>query len=95
MILGVKRRWLHHIAVIGVMLLVVMGVAQAAHIHGPDFTGSNHCSTCVASHAPAAPLTNAILVIHTERGTPVVLKPPLFLCNAFIGSSYIRPPPAL
>jgi hypothetical protein len=88
------RRWLHNLLCAGLVLLVLAGVAQATHAHGPDLL-KNHCSTCVGSQVLAAPIANPPLLIHQAGVVLLVLVASVTLQRRIVASSYTRPPPAL
>jgi hypothetical protein len=94
MIFSTDRRWVTYVAALGVLLLVLTGIAQAAHFHGPERLGNNHCSTCLASHAPAAPVSQDVLVVHSALGMVLVASSTAPVFSRTIISSFIRPPPA-
>jgi hypothetical protein len=90
-----NRRLLLHTTTLCVFVLLLAGVIQAAHVHGPDRGNPSHCATCVAAKAPATLVSSAqVLAVAAIIGQIVTAEVVLIQSRESI-SSYIRPPPVV
>jgi uncharacterized membrane protein affecting hemolysin expression len=88
-----NQRTRQAVAVLCLMLVSVLSVAQVAHDHGNDAKAAQHCSVCFAAHlslarsatVTATPILVSRIAAIAERESVTSL---LLTENA-----YIRPPP--
>ncbi|MGO8932252.1 MAG: hypothetical protein ACLPLZ_07645 [Terracidiphilus sp.] len=81
------------VAVLCLVLLAMLVVAQVTHLH-PDQSAADHCQLCIVMHTvvPVAAAAVVILIVQLGAATPhadpilVAFQPQICL--------YIRPPPA-
>ncbi len=90
---GVWPGFLSAVAILCLVLLAMLAVAQATHLHSND-TDADHCQLCIVMHTviPAAIAAAVIVVVQLGASTPqadpivIALEPQVRL--------FIRPPPA-
>jgi hypothetical protein len=74
------------------LLLVLLAVAQVAHVHPVD-TDADHCPLCIAMHsaAPVAVAPAVVVLVEVERAAPVY--EPLSITRHWHPQLFTRPPP--
>jgi hypothetical protein len=82
------------IALFGVVLLLALGLTQAAHIHADSGdSGDSHCSLCAVAHAPAAVPAEVAIPVPAAIELPVILFKPSLRSVEAHSCLYSRPPP--
>ena len=83
-------------ALVCVLLILFVGLAQTLHVHAPDEAANPGCSLCAVAHVNALPApVHASLVVGESImpvGPPELLGAPQ---RFFSFNLYVRPPPAL
>jgi hypothetical protein len=79
-------------AVVCLLLLTLLAVAQVAHVHPVD-TDTDHCPLCIAMHsaAPVAVTAAVVVLVEFERSTPV--RETLTISRYWHPQLFTRPPP--
>lgn len=83
------------VPVLCVLLVVLVGVVQATHVHTENSKLPSHeCSMCSVAHAGV--LNNVVCppVPVFVRTVLVVVSDPIAKSSEFVSSLHIRPPPA-
>lgn len=81
------------IAGLCVVLLALLAVAQAAHIH-PNPTDADHCQLCIVMHTVAPVATAAAAIVLVTLGAFAPQAEPAFVTRQRFFRLLIRPPPA-
>jgi Mn2+/Fe2+ NRAMP family transporter len=81
------------IAMLCLVLLAMLAVAQATHFHSND-TDADHCQLCIVMHTviPAAAAAAVIVIVQLGASTP--LTEPIVVARRRQVRLFIRPPPA-
>jgi hypothetical protein len=79
-------------AIVCLLLLTLLAVAQVAHVHPVD-TDADHCPLCIAMHsaAPVAVTAAVVVLVEIERAAPVY--EPLSIARYWHPQLFTRPPP--
>lgn len=80
------------VAVLCLVLLAMLAVAQVAHLH-PNQTDADHCQLCIVMHtvAPAAVAAAVIVLVHLGASAPQA--EPIAIAHQRQIRLFIRPPP--
>lgn len=81
------------VAVLCLILLALLAVAQVAHLH-PNQADADHCQLCIVMHAvaPAAMVAAAIVMVHLGASSPPAEV--IAVARQLQSRLFIRPPPA-
>jgi L-asparagine transporter-like permease len=90
-----RERWSAVVSVLCVVMMLVVGTAQAVHSHPDNEKSARHtCSICSTpnaklntSHASPVPVMVAAPIVSVEALAPRIGRP--------ITSNFVRPPPAV
>jgi predicted transporter len=94
-----KARWRGHGAILLALLMLLGGIAQAAHWHadGLDHSRANgtesNCTLCLAMHAPAQEVQVCQLPVLVQCAMLQVVLGRQMLAQQTISTPCIRPPP--
>jgi hypothetical protein len=79
-------------AVVCLVLLTLLAVAQVVHVHPVD-TDADHCPLCIAMHsaAPVAVAAPVVVLVEVERAAPVYQT--LTISRYWHPQLFTRPPP--
>jgi hypothetical protein len=80
--------------VLCLVLLALLAVIQAAHVH-PLESDADHCPLCVVLHAVAPVAVTAAIIILARVGAPVLVSEPHVTFRPWLPTLFIRPPPAV
>ena len=74
------------------VLLVLLAVAQVAHLHTSS-ADADHCQLCIVMHTvvPVAPVATAVVLVHV--GASVPQAEPIVIARQRQSRLFIRPPP--
>lgn len=80
------------VAVLCLVLLAMLAVAQVAHVHA-DQTDADHCQLCMVMHTlvPVAAAAAVIVLVHLGASAPQA--EPIAIAHQRQISLFIRPPP--
>lgn len=89
---GSRTGFLPAVAVLCLVLLATLAVAQVTHLHSNE-TDADHCQLCIAMHtaAPVAAAAAVILIVQLGASTPQA--DPVFIARRPQIRLFIRPPP--
>jgi hypothetical protein len=89
---GSRAGFFPAVAVLCLVLLATLAVAQVAHLHSSQ-SDADHCQLCIAMHtvAPVAAAAAAIVIVQLGASTPQA-EPALIARRPQI-RLFIRPPP--
>lgn len=90
---GVWPGLLPAVAMVCLVLLTMLAVAQVTHLHSND-TDADHCQLCIVMHTvvPVAAAAVAIIVVQLGASTPQA--EPIVVARQRQIRLFIRPPPA-
>lgn len=89
-----RTRTFRAVALLGALLVLAIGTAQAIHTH-PDNSQTSHHFCSICSAASLGPVTATVSVLPTARAVGVALLTPERIAVFRPASSlFIRPPPA-
>lgn len=90
---GARKGFVRVAAVVCLMLLALLFVAQVVHLH-PTQSDADHCQLCIVMHTlvPVAQSATAVIVVQLGASAPQ-LEPEFTACQ-FLSRVFIRPPPA-
>jgi uncharacterized membrane protein YqhA len=95
--LGGRRRAGHSIlpavAVVCLVLLALLVVAQVAHLHSNQ-TDADHCQLCIVMHTAVPVAAAAAVIMLVQMGAPASQAEPVFVARQRQSKLFIRPPPA-
>lgn len=87
------QRFLPAVAVVCLVLLTLLAVAQSTHIH-QNQTDADHCQLCIVMHS-AAPIAALAVVVEIVRlGIFVPRAEPISVVRLHQTQLFIRPPPS-
>ena len=87
-----RHRFLPAVAVVCLVLLALLSIAQATHLH-PNQTDADHCQLCIVMHtlAPMAAAVAAIALVQLGASAPQA--EPIVVARQRQLQLFIRPPP--
>ena len=80
------------VAVLCLILLATLAVAQVAHLH-PSQSDADHCQLCIAMHTVAPVATAAAIIIIVQLGASTPQAEPIVVARQRQIRLFIRPPP--
>lgn len=80
------------IAVLCLVLLAMLAVAQVAHVH-PDETDTDHCQLCIVMHTVVPVAAAAAVIVIVQLGASTPLAEPVIIARQRQIRLFIRPPP--
>ena len=92
MLPGFLPGFLPAVAVLCLVLLAMLAVAQVAHLH-PNQSDADHCQLCIVMHTvvPVAATAAAIVIVQLGASTPQA--EPIVIARQRQIRLFIRPPP--
>ncbi len=89
---GSRQGFLRVVAVVCLMLLALLVVAQVVHLH-PTQSDADHCQLCIVMHSlvPVAALAAAVVLVQLEATVPRLT--PVVVARQSQIRLFIRPPP--
>lgn len=89
---GASRGFFPAVAVVCVVLLALLVVAQVAHLHSNE-SDADHCPLCIVMHSAAPVAVAALAVVLVQLGTSTPQAEPIFVVRQRQSRLFIRPPP--
>lgn len=80
------------VAVLCLVLLAMLGVAQVAHVH-PDQTDADHCQLCIVMHTVVPVAAAAAVIVIVQLGASAPQADPIVIARQRQIRLFIRPPP--
>jgi len=80
------------VAVLCLVLLAMLAVAQVAHLH-PNQTDADHCQLCIVMHTVVPTAIAAAVIVIVQLGASAPLAEPIVIAHQRKISLFIRPPP--
>lgn len=80
------------VAVLCLVLLAMLAVAQVAHLH-PNQTDADHCQLCIAMHTVASTAMAAVAIVFVRLGASAPEAEPIVVARRPQFRLFIRPPP--
>lgn len=80
------------VAVLCLVLLAMLAVAQVAHLHA-DQTDADHCQLCIVMHTLAPVAAAAAVIVIVQLGASAPQAEPLVIAHQRQIRLFIRPPP--
>ena len=80
------------VAVLCLVLLAMLAVAQVAHLH-PNQTDADHCQLCIVMHTVVPAAIAAAVIVIVQLGASAPLAEPIVIAHQRKISLFIRPPP--
>ena len=81
------------VAILCLVLLAMLAVAQATHLHSND-TDADHCQLCIVMHTVVPALATAAVIVIVQLGASAPLAEPVVVARQRQIRLFIRPPPA-
>lgn len=89
---GLSRGFLPAVAVVCLVLLTLLAVAQVAHLHSSQ-TDADHCPLCIIMHTVVPAAVAAAVIVLVQLGASAPQAEPLFVARQRQSRLFIRPPP--
>ena len=92
---GKSRAWhgfLPAVAVVCLLLLALLAVAQVAHQHA-NSTDADHCQLCIVMHTVAPVGVAAVVIVMEQLGPSAPQAEPIVVVRQRQSRLFIRPPP--
>jgi len=80
------------IAMLCLVLLAMLAVAQVAHLHSND-TDADHCQLCIVMHTVAPVAAAAAVIVIVQLGASTPQADPIVVARQRQIRLFIRPPP--
>ena len=80
------------IAVLCLVLLAILAVAQVAHLH-PSQTDADHCQLCIVMHTVVPTAIAAAVIVIVQLGASAPQADPIVIARQRQIRLFIRPPP--
>jgi hypothetical protein len=74
------------------VLLAMLAVAQATHLHANE-TDADHCQLCIVMHTAVPAVAAAAVVVMVQLGAVAPVAEPAFVPRKRQTRLFIRPPP--
>src|ERR1700759_1382219 len=81
------------VALLCLLLISGMSVAQVTHDHADDAKAAQHCSVCFAAHSPSVKAVVLFVPPAQMRRAAVVIEAESEISLLLTENLYIRPPP--
>ena len=92
---GKRGAWpgfLPSVAMLCLVLLAMLAVAQATHLHSND-TDADHCQLCIVMHTVVPVAAAAAVIIIVQLGASTPQAEPIVVARQRQIRLFIRPPP--
>ena len=89
---GAWPGFLPAVAVLCLVLLAMLAVAQVAHLH-PDQTDADHCQLCIVLHTVVPVAAAAAVIVIVQLGACAPQIEPIVVARQRQVRLFIRPPP--
>jgi len=89
---GFLTGFLPAVAVLCLVLLAMLVVAQVTHLH-PDQSDAAHCQLCIVMHMVVPVAASAAVIVIVQLGVSTPLADPIYVARHRHIRLYIRPPP--
>lgn len=89
---GPRPGFMPAVAVLCLVLLAMLAVAQVAHVH-PDQTDADHCQLCIVMHTLAPVAAAAAVIVIVQLGASAPQAEPIVIAHKRQIRLFIRPPP--
>ena len=89
---GVWPGFLPAVAMLCLVLLAMLAVAQATHYHSND-TDADHCQLCIVMHTVVPAVAAAAVIVIVQLGTSTPQADPIVVARRRQIRLFIRPPP--
>lgn len=89
---GSRTGFLPAVAVLCLILLATLAVAQVTHLHSNE-TDADHCQLCIAMHTVAPVATAAAIILIVQLGASTPQADPVLIARRPQIRLFIRPPP--
>jgi hypothetical protein len=89
---GSQRGFLPAVAVLCLILLATLAVAQVAHNHSSE-SDADHCQLCIVMHTIAPVAAAAVLIVIVQLGASTPQADPVLIARRPRIRLFIRPPP--
>ncbi len=90
---GVWPGFLPAVAMVCLVLLATLAVAQVTHLHSND-TDADHCQLCIVMHTVVPVSAAAAVVVIVQLGASTPQVEPIVVARQRQIRLFIRPPPA-
>ncbi len=80
------------IAVVCLVLLAMLAVAQVTHLHSSD-TDADHCQLCIVMHTVIPVAATAAVILIVQLGASAPQAEPIVIARQRQLRLFIRPPP--
>ena len=80
------------VAIVCLVLLTLLSVAQVAHLHSSD-TDADHCQLCIVMHTLAPVAAAAAAIVMVQLGASAPQAEPIVIVLQRQLRLFIRPPP--
>ena len=80
------------VAVLCLVLLALLAVAQVTHLHAND-TDADHCQLCIVMHTVAPVAIAAVVIVMVQLGVSAPQAEPIVVVRRPQFRLFIRPPP--
>jgi type IV secretory pathway VirB2 component (pilin) len=91
---GFWRGILPAVAVLCLVLLAMLVVAQVTHLH-PDQSDADHCQLCIVMHTVVPVAASAAVIVIVQLGVSTPQADPIVAAHKRHLRLFIRPPPAI
>lgn len=81
------------VAVVCLVLLAMLAVAQVTHLHSND-TDADHCQLCIVMHTVIPVTAAAAVIVIVQLGASFAPVEPILVARQRQIRLFIRPPPA-
>jgi hypothetical protein len=81
------------IAGLCLVLLAMLAVVQATHLHANE-TDADHCQLCIVMHTAVPAVAAAAIIVMVQLGSLAPVAEPVFILRKRQVRLFIRPPPA-
>ena len=81
------------IAAVCLVLLAMLAVAQATHLHASQ-SDADHCQLCIVMHTTIPAVAAAAIIVMVQLESLAIVAEPVFILRRRQTKLFIRPPPA-
>ncbi len=89
---GARYGFLPIVAVVCLVLLAMLVVAQVTHLH-PNQSDADHCQLCIVMHTVVPVAAAAAVILIVQLGAPTPQAEPIVVTRQRQVRLFIRPPP--
>ena len=90
---GARLGILQGVAMVCLVLLAMLAVAQVTHLHSND-ADADHCQLCIVMHTVVPVAATAAVIIIVQLGASTPQAEPIVVARQRQIRLFIRPPPA-